>query len=187
MTKKARRRAPGGGRKSLSPDGSDVVMLRIEPDLLKKVERLAEKHRRDRSKEIRAALRFWTSIYRKETVHAAELATLIEMLVLDIERYTGKRWMDDPATGTYVRVLIEQLIFHLAPTPKDRPPVPPLTPELSLPPDIGDILTFLLMRYEHQEYDDRVHDRSQELAIFLRDLGSGFRRNIKTWTRKAKP
>src|SRR5262249_27030736 len=97
MAKKARKRAPGGGRKSLTPDGSDVVMLRIEPDLLKKVERLVAKRRGlakhhgqraekwDRSKEIRNALRFWVSLHRQDTLHVQELASLIEMLVHDIE------------------------------------------------------------------------------------------------------
>jgi len=142
---------------------------------LKKVERLAAKYGRNRSKEIRTALRFWTSLHRQTTFHVAELVSLIEMLVHDIEQFTGKRWFNDEATGTYVRVLVERLIFHFAPTP-ERP----------VPPEINDILTFLLMRYEHQQYDDRVDDRSHALAIFLRDLGSGFRRNIKTWTKKVK-
>jgi hypothetical protein len=164
------------GRKRLHPDGSDVVVLRIEPDLLSKIGRLEKKYGRNRSEEIRAALRFWVGLHRTDTQHVGELTTLIEMLVHDIERHTGKRWTNDPLTGTAVRKGVDDLIFHLAPTPSE-----PLT----VPPEISDIVTFLIMRYENQEGDTyRVDDRSQALAILLRDLRSGFQRNRKIWTRR---
>jgi hypothetical protein len=174
MGQKARKR----GRKGLHPDGSDVVVLRIEPDLLEKIGRLAKKHGRDRSKEIRAALRFWVSLYRKDTLHVGELTCLIEMLVHDIERRTGKRWIDDARTGNAVRELVERLIFHLAPTP---------TKPLTVEPEISSVLASLLARYEGQQYDHRIDDRTQALAILLRDLGSGWQRNRKIWMRKAEP
>jgi hypothetical protein len=160
------------GRKGLHPDGSDVVVLRIEPNLLSKIERLAGKHRQDRSKEIRAALRFWVGLYQQDTLHVGKLTGLIEMLVHDIEKRTGKRWIDDPLTGTAVREQVERLIFHLAPTPSQ-----PIT----VPEAINNVVTFLIMRYENQEFDNRVDERSHALAILLRDLGSGWRRNRKVW------
>ncbi len=106
-----------------------------------------------------------------------ELVTLIEMLVHDIEQRTGKRWIDDPLTGTAVRELVERLIYHLAPTQPES---------LTVPPEISEILSFLIMQYENQKYvvwadDVRPDDRSQALAILMRALGSGFKRNRKVW------
>jgi Ribbon-helix-helix protein, copG family len=165
------------GRKPLHPDGSAPVVLRIEPDLLGKIGRLAKNHGKNRSKEIRDAIRFWVSLHRQDTKHVGELVTLIEMLVHDIEKRTGKRWVDDPLTGTAVRELVERLIYHLAPTPSER---------LNVPPEISEVLSFLIMQYENQKYvawaeGVRPDDRSQALAILMRDLGSGFQRNRKIW------
>jgi predicted transcriptional regulator len=167
------RRKPG--RKPLDPGGSSTAVLRIESDLLGRIDRLAAKHGRDRSNEIRAALRFWTALYRKDGVHVGELTILIGMLVEDIEKHTDKKWIEDPLTGTAVRELVGDLIFHLAPTPSE-----PLT----VPQEIKDVLTFLKMRYENQEFDFRNDDRSQVLAILMRDIGSGFRRNRKVWMKR---
>jgi predicted transcriptional regulator len=173
------------GRKPLHPGGSDTVALRIPRELIDRIDRLAEARGRTRSEEARHAFRFWTGFHRQDVRHIGQLLALIELLIRDIEKRTGKQWLDDAATGVYVAKLVEELIFHLAPTPPER---------VTIPPEIREILSLLIIRYENQlyvTYEDRakVDDRIFELETILRDLGSGFQRNRKIWLKGtgAKP
>ena len=106
-------------------------MVRIEPELLQKIERLAKKHRRNRSMEIRAALKAHIRQYHRPELHIRALTCMIEILMGQIERYTGKKSIDDPLTGTAVREQIDRLIFHFARTSAE--PLKPLT----VPPEIA--------------------------------------------------
>src|SRR5262245_11123240 len=118
-----RTRRPGAGRKSLDSEGpAEVVPVRIPPRLLKRLDQLVTKRRRkrqqwDRSREIRAAISYWAKLLEKPEQHTGALICLIAILVRRIEARTGRKWVDDPATGAFVREGIERLIFHFAPTP----------------------------------------------------------------------
>lgn len=175
-------RAPGGGRKPLNPNDarSAKVMVRIEPDLLRKIERLAKKHRSNRSKEIRAALKTHIRQYHHPELHVRALTCMIAILMTDIERYTGKKWIDDPLTGTAVREQIDRLIFHFAPIPAEPLTVPPEISQIT-----GKLITVAEMfRPEPnmpQAPSDGFGDDWALLARMIEDLGSGWQRNRAVW------
>jgi hypothetical protein len=122
-----KKRAPGGGRKSLDPDRaqSSKVMVRLKPDLQQALEGLAKRNNRDLSKEIRDALYYWLYRSGRPELHIGSLTSFIEMLVTQIERRSKKRWIDDAVTGVAVREQIDRLIWHLAPKPTELVTVPP--------------------------------------------------------------
>jgi predicted transcriptional regulator len=186
MATKARKRAHGAGRKPLHPDGSNTVVLRIESDLLNRIGRLADKHGRDRSKEIRDAIRYWARMLEKPARHVGALVCLIAILVRRIEARTGQRWLDDPATGAFVGKLVEKLIFHFAPTSTPTEPV-------AIPPDIAGITGELITIMENLLPRPGVPGVSAELfgdewatlALIAGDLGSGWDRNRAVWQKGA--
>jgi hypothetical protein len=162
------------GRKSLHPDGSGTLVVRVRMDVLIQIDRLAKRQGKDRSHVVRNALHFWVGQFRPATAHTGELAWMIQMLIEDIERRTGKKWINDPLTGTAVRELVERLIYHLAPAPAK-----PLT----VPPEISDALNHLIIRFESPDYSWPM---DEALDLLRRDLGSGFQRNRKVWLKRNK-
>jgi hypothetical protein len=183
MGTKVRKRALGAGRKPLHPDGSDTVVLRIEPNLLDKIGRLAKKHGRDRSKEIRAAVRHWLQLYEKPAWHVSALTCLIAILMRRIEAHTGKRWLDDPITGAAVHQQIERLIYHFAPTPAEP---------VVIPPELDGVVWQLITIAENLHPRPGVPEIPAEvfgeewvvLARIIQDLGSGWDRNKGVWQKK---
>jgi hypothetical protein len=167
------------GRKSLHPDGSGTLVVRVGVDLLARIDRLATRQKKDRSVVVRDALRFWISQHRLDVAHIGGLTSFIEILIGDIERRTGKRWDRDPLTGAAVRELVADLIFHLAPTPAK-----PLT----VPSEIREALSHLIIRYENPPHpaSQVIDERAQALAVLMREIGSGFQRNRKVWLKRKK-
>jgi hypothetical protein len=184
--KKTQRARAGAGRKSLDSDGpAEVVPVRIPPPLLKRLDQLVTKHRRgrqrwDRSREIRAAVGYWANLLEKPERHTGALICLIAILVRRIEARTGRKWIEDPATGAFVGEGVERLIYHFAPTPAE-----PVTG----PPDIagipGELITVaenLLPRPGVPEVPAALFgDEWAALALIAKDLGSGWQRNKDIW------
>ena len=189
---KTQRARAGAGRKPLNSDGpAEVVPVRIPPPLLRRLDQLVTKHRRgrqnwDRSREIRAAVKYWGSLLEKPELHVGALICLITILVRRIEARTGKKWIDDPATGTYVCKLVEELIFHFAPTPAEKVDVPPEIAGIS-----GELITImenLLPRPGVPKVPAELFGEEwAALALIAEDLESGWQRNREIWMGKARP
>jgi hypothetical protein len=184
--KAQQKRQPGAGRKSIDSEGpAAVVPVRIPPRLLTRLDQFVTKHKRmrtrwDRSQEVRAAVRYWVELLEKPSRHTGALVCLIAMLVRRIEARTGRKWIEDPATGLFVRECVERLILHFAPTP---------TEPVSIPPDIAGIPLELITIAEYL-YPRRgvpkvpttvFGDEGEALALIVGDLGSGWRRNKDVW------
>jgi Arc/MetJ-type ribon-helix-helix transcriptional regulator len=183
-------RRPGAGRKSLDTEGpAEVVPVRVPPSLLRRIDQLVTKHRRkrqrwDRSREIRAAVRYWAGLLEKPEQHTGALICLILILVRRIEARTRKKWLADATTATFVRDGVERLIFHFAPTPAKR---------VAVPPDIASITDELITISENLYPRPGVpemllgdDDEWAALALISKDLGSGWERNRDQWRGKGK-
>jgi hypothetical protein len=190
----ARKRAPGGGRKRLAPGKakSHVVKVRLQPGLHRALDSRAKQNKRDTSQEIRDALYYWLYRSARPDLHIGSLTSLIEALVIQIEEFTHKSWIDDPPTGVYVRKLVGDLIGHFAPAP-NRP--------VTVPRAVRHILDGVIaladqMRREQnmlrKEADLYLHITASAgapgtepvvgmqgsvLAQIMRDLGGGLTRN----------
>jgi hypothetical protein len=115
MTEK-RKRAPGAGRK---PKGefvgkSATITTRIQPSTRDALERAAEAKGRSLSQEVefrlRAGLKKQTEAQRRNEA----LACAITLMVEEIEKGTGRSWLEDPFTGLAVRYAIEYFAFYCA-------------------------------------------------------------------------
>src|SRR5215813_13328813 len=136
MPKTKRKRRPGAGRPPIDRQGSVIAQVRFTQDDWKAIEALASKHKSNASKEIRAAVHYWLRLLEKPKMHIGALICFIALLVRRIEAHTGKKWLEDPATGVAVAKLTEQLIFHFAPTPAKPLTVPP-----ELESIVGELIT----------------------------------------------
>jgi Ribbon-helix-helix protein, copG family len=191
MRKKTR--APGGGRKPLDPSGSDIVMIRIPPKLRREIERLAKKHGLSRPGLIRTALGHWVGRFEGRTLHTETLADAVVLLADQIERRSGKKWIEDAVTGVALRKQVERLIYHFAPTPAK--PVPPeaevVPPELDV---VGWIITMIENTVPVKGVPPMIFSNDQRLSETLRalarqppyGLGSGWQRNRAARQGKAK-
>jgi predicted DNA-binding protein len=117
-------RAPGGGRKPVDPDGSEMVVLRVDRALRRKLGALAEKHGRSRSHEIRVAINSHLRRAEIRSLYTEALARAVAVLADRIEEATGKQWLNDPLTSQLVREYADQLIAHLIPAPAEPVSVP---------------------------------------------------------------
>jgi hypothetical protein len=174
-----RRRAPGAGRKPLGPEPKTApIKVRLEPAQLKELEKLAGKRRLSVSMLVRAAITSWVLRHRKHRGHIEALAGMVALLVAEIERHTGKRWISDPETGMAVRELVDRLIFHFAPTPTD-----PVT----VPDKVRAIPGMVISMIENAAPPSRELGHiwhggaDSELATIRRELGSGWKRNRAQW------
>jgi len=181
-----RTRRHGAGRKSIDSEGpAEVVPVRIPPPLLKRLDQLVTKHKRqrqrwDRSREIRAAIGYWAKMIEKPEQHTGALICLIAILVRRIEARTGEKWIADAATGAFVRELVERLIFHFAPTPTE----PVVVPEdiAAIPGELITVAENLYPRPGVPEMPSTLlGDEWGALALIVRDLGSGWDRNKGIW------
>ena len=184
MPTQKRRRRPGAGRKPVDPQGSVVAPVRFTRDDWEAINRLAKKHGRKRSKEIREAVHHWRRRLEKPELHVGALTCLIAILVKRIEQKTGRKWLDDPLTGAAVRENVEHLIFHFAPSPAEPIVVPP---ELQV---WGELVTMA----EMLDPVPGIPTVPAELwggdwatlAVIIKDLGSGWLRNRAVWTGRQK-
>ena len=195
-----RKRAPGGGRK---PQGdfrgsSEVLTARVRPELRGALMRLAEKHRRSLSQEMQSALDFWVGRYVRPKPHIGALTHAVALLVDGIEQKTGRRWTTDAFTGAAVRHGIEYLVFHFAPIPDGLSAVPANVEKFAAsmplrarerhrtPAGFGEDRAFALISQienapaEEKPLGLRFTDERGFWQI-LRDLGSGWERNRKSW------
>jgi hypothetical protein len=113
MAQKRRGRPPGSKKKP-----EPVVSARIRDDLLRSLERLAKEHGKTRSAqtvsaEVNRALQSWVRRHETRRLPNSLLAYTIGRLADDIERLTGKSWMDHPPTREVVREYVGRLIAHL--------------------------------------------------------------------------
>jgi len=175
------------GRKSLDPEGpAEVVPVRIPPPLLKRLDQLVAKHRRkrqrwDRSREIRAAIGYWAKLIEKPEQHTGALICLIAILIRRIEARTRRKWHTDPSTGAFVRELVEQMIFHFAPTPTEPVAVP--DDIAGIPWELITVAENLYPRPGVPEVPSTLFDDEwAALALIVRDLGSGWQRNKDIWS-----
>jgi predicted transcriptional regulator len=122
--KKARKRAPGGGRKPHDSTGSYVVVVRLDKDLRKEIKRLAERRGHETSTEIRSAIKYWLKKNEIRYRHTEALASAIGLLTDRIEEITDAKWLNDPLTAQLVREKIERLVAHLIAAPAEPVNVP---------------------------------------------------------------
>jgi hypothetical protein len=128
-SKKPVRRAPGGGRKPQGKIAGNyaVLNLRVTPKLRIDVERAAEKSGLSLSQEAQKRLDDSFADDRldrnKRPDHVRALGTIIAMVAVQIERWTRKRWVDDPDTARHIQDAAEFIIRHFGktPPPVDRP------------------------------------------------------------------
>jgi hypothetical protein len=180
MPKTKRKRRPGAGRPPIDRQGSVIAQVRFTQDDWKAIEALASKHKSNASKEIRAAVHYWLRLLEKPKMHVGALICFIAILVRRIEARTGKKWLEDPATGVAVAKLTEQLIFHFAPTPAE-----PLTVPFKLESIVGELITVaenLAPRPGVPEMRPELFgDEWVVLARIVKDMGSGWDRNRDVW------
>src|SRR5262249_5773108 len=103
---------------------SHVVKVRRKPGLHRAFDGVPKRNNRALSEEIRDALYYWLYRSGRPKLHVGSLTSLIEALVIQIEEFTHKRWIDDPLTGIAVCELVGDLIRHFAPKPNKPMTVP---------------------------------------------------------------
>src|SRR5262245_36617423 len=180
-----RKRRPGAGRPPIDRRGSVIAQVRFTQDDWKAIEASASKNKGNASKsnvskEIRTAVHYWLRLLEKPKRHVGVLICFIAILVRRIEAHTGKKWLEDPATGVAVAKLTERLIFHFAPTPAKPLTVPP-----ELESIVGELVTIaenLSPRPGVREIRPELFgDEWEVLARIVQDLGSGWDRNKEVW------
>src|SRR5262245_51272001 len=117
----ARKRAPGGGRKSRGSGPAVHFNTRIAPEIRQRLVQEAERNERSLSLEIenrlKNSLEFpkWVQKNFGEN-HNAALARLIARAADGVESVTGGRcWLEDPFTAHALRACIDLLLRQLIP------------------------------------------------------------------------
>jgi predicted transcriptional regulator len=183
-------RAKGAGRKPLDPSGSNIVPVRIPIDLQRSIERLAKKHGRKRSEVIRSALKHWVGRHQIRALHTEALTCAIALLADRIESATGKKWIEDAATGVALREQVGVLIYNFAPTPAEPVTVPPEAANV-----VGNVITMIEATASMQGLCAVMFSDDRGLSEILQDLarppphglGLGWQRNAAVWQRGIKP
>jgi len=198
-------RASGGGRKPRGEfrGNTKILTVRVRPELRTELERLAKRHHRSLSQEIQRGLDDHVVRYIHPRPHIGALMHAIALLVGEVERATGENWHENAFTGEAVRHAIERLIFHFAPTPDGKMPVPPRVEEaaMRMPPPMRDRARtaanvgtaqagMIITLVENAP----ASDKPARLAFpdewgfwqILRDLGSGWKRNRAIWLPKER-
>jgi hypothetical protein len=114
----ARKRASGAGRK---PKGefagkSATITTRIRPDTRAALEAAADASKRSLSQEVEYRLRRSLDKPAKAQRRNQALAYLITLLAEEIEKGTGKSWLDDPFTSLALQYAIGHVALHFAAT-----------------------------------------------------------------------
>jgi hypothetical protein len=152
-----------------------IAQVRFTQDDWKAIEDLASKHESNASKEIRAAVHYWIRLLEKPQRHVGALICFIAILVRQIEAYTGKTWLTDPATGAAVREEVGRLIASLAPVAKEG---------LVVSPELRQIARDLIVIVAHLYQTPRPalalsgDDDWAALAMIAKDLGPALLRNV---------
>jgi hypothetical protein len=186
MANTKRKRAPGAGRPPIDRRGSIIAQVRFTREQWEEISRLASKHgRKNVSKEIRDAVRYWNRLLQKPDQATGALICLIAILVRRIEARTGKKWIEDPATAVFVRGGVESLIAHFAPAASAPVVVPP---EIAgIPGELIVVAENLYPRPGVPEIQAELFgDEWTALARIVRDLGSGWQRNRAVWEKGTK-
>jgi hypothetical protein len=126
---KTRKRAPGGGRK---PKGefagkTATITTRVQPDTRDALEEAAQASGRSLSQEVefrlKAGLRKPTQAERRNQA----LGHAIGFMAEELEKVTGRIWLDDPFTGRALWHAAEAFVFYCAPPLNNQSAdVPPL-------------------------------------------------------------
>jgi uncharacterized protein (DUF1778 family) len=126
---KTRKRAPGGGRK---PKGefagkTATITTRVQPDTRDALEEAAQASGRSLSQEVefrlKASLRKPTQAERRNQA----LGHAIGFMAEELEKVTGRIWLDDPFTGRALWHAAEAFVFYCAPPLTNQSAdVPPL-------------------------------------------------------------
>ena len=164
------------GRKPIDQHSpARVVPVRIPQKLLVSIKRLAKKHDRTFSAEIRKALQRWDERHEIQQVHNTALGTAVSVLADRIEVITGKKWIDDAPTREVVRDRIERLVSHV---------LSPISKVTNVPAEIkedADLVLSLLMHAMPRPGSPRfagmviIDDRglANIMEDLARDLGEG--------------
>jgi len=112
----ARKRAKGAGRKSKGPyhGNSEMLGVRIRPEVRGDLDRIAKEHGFSLSQEVQRALDHWIK-WRRGPCGPA-LVNAIFKVVEQVKAETGQP-LDDDFTAAAVRAAIDQLLVHLWPPP----------------------------------------------------------------------
>jgi Arc/MetJ-type ribon-helix-helix transcriptional regulator len=166
----------------IGKEPAGLVPIRLPKDLQQAIERVAVKHKRSRSAEIRDALRYWVGRERHPERHVRLLTVLIALLIGRIERATGRRWNNDPLTAQAVREQVERLIGHFAPASAEP---------LIVPAEISKIVSELIVTLEFLATPGvpalEAFGDQEEFERLIADVGSGWSRNKAVWLRREKP
>jgi hypothetical protein len=122
----AKKRAPGGGRKSRGeyPGKTKTLTTRIRPETREGLERAAAKHGRSLSQEVEHGLRFYLSgLKLDQGRHIRALGEIVALLAQRIESKTGIHWNESVFTGDALRRGIEVLVSHFAPRGTPKTPI----------------------------------------------------------------
>jgi hypothetical protein len=199
----ARKRAAGGGRKRLGPGEGKTGTLstRVSHATRLALEREAKRkgHSLSREAEYRLEQSFKDEIGAPNHIRA--LAHAVTLLAMLIERITGERWCDGAFTGGALRRGIETLMLHFAPTPDGEVAVPRQVEEAAgrfQPPlresyrnpallgqiEAGSIITSIEIAPSSKEVPVLFSTDPYGFWQILRDMGSGWKRNRKIWSKE---
>lgn len=211
MSKRAR------GRKPLDPENrnSELLHVRVRPEVRRALERLAKRHKGTKgtvSREMLRAFDYWiTNNTGRSRLHTEALARAIAVVAKLIEDRTGRNWLNDPYAGAALCSAVLFIALRFAST-SDDPEIPPAIAEWAarMPPDLaemyrrpggfGDLTALqLINEIEHAARPSRVNNE-WDVPIFLtedeallgkigRDLGLNQKRshaNERTPTRAAE-
>jgi hypothetical protein len=116
----ARKRAPGGGRKPRGEFHGKAATLttRITAWTREALDRAAEKNDRSLSQEVERRLRdsIRNDLSRDRRPHVRALGEAFMLMILGVERRTGRRWLDDAFTAASIRHGLNFLISHFGPS-----------------------------------------------------------------------
>jgi hypothetical protein len=124
--KRARKRAPGAGRKprGIYSSKTDTFTTRITPDTRRALEQAAAASGRSLSQEVEHRLRL--SLHKLSgKVHNRALGHAMAVLAERIERETQQDWRRDAFTGLALCYAVEMFLQHFAPAADGAPTVPP--------------------------------------------------------------
>ena len=198
------KRAPGAGRKPKGPfKGKSVtITTRVTPRTRTELEREAKRKGHSLSQEIEIRL---DSSLRKgpdTPAHVKALAQAVTLLTRNVERATGQHWHADAFTGDALRQAIDFLLSHFAPVLEGQLVLPPKVQEATarVQPELresyGNSRSFGLMEAgmvigmienapgKHAPVPGIDFPDPWGYGQILRDIGSGWKRNRKTWNRE---
>jgi hypothetical protein len=198
----ARKRAPGGGRK---PRGefrgkSSTLTTRITAETREALDRAAEKNDKSLSQEVERRLRdsIRNDLSRDQQPHIRALGEAFMLMVLGVERRTGRRWFGDAFTAESIRHGLNLLISHFGASGTPALPEKLKAAAANLPPEFvhhyveptqiglteaGVVITLLEQRRRNDVFEISKEAKTLEVEVrvphewfahaqILRELGS---------------